>query len=301
MDLSATLRASAEHRAYHAAAAAAVALVETKARHYAEPSVFLQASSSPRHKIKAAIATNQSEDSKLTTEPKLRPVAATHTSQWSCPHDCPFMNAGCYSEVNHQRFVTARLNSSGYLPPEEIAQLEAIEIRGLAGYHPLRLHVVGDCKTPQAARIVAAAAMEYQRRHDAPVWTYTHAWRDVPREAWSGVSVLASCETIEDVQEAHAAGYAVERTVTTWSEAQPIECADGRTLKPFKCPQQIGTRPDCEACKFCFRDSAWQDTAYLALLGHGPTRKLAAAIAERKTNAYEAYLARRAAQAQPAS
>jgi hypothetical protein len=73
---------------------------------------------------------------------------------------------------------------------------------------PLRLHTVGDCRTDEAARIVAAAAERYMDAGGGPVWTYTHAWRLVDRASWGRVSVLASCETPEQVELARARGYA---------------------------------------------------------------------------------------------
>ena len=175
-------------------------------------------------------------------------------------------------------YVTGRLNASGWNTPEVIALAEAAEIDKLSGANPLRLHGVGDCKTDRAAEIVSGAADRYRERGGQPVWTYTHAWRQVDRASWAGVSVLASCETPEDVKAADARGYAVERTVMDWAEAGPITTEDGRTLKPFQCPEQTGRARDCESCRFCTKDSAWRGRAYLVLKAHGATRKMRAAL-----------------------
>jgi hypothetical protein len=93
----------------------------------------------------------------------------------------------------------------------------------------MRLHTVGDCRTDEAAKIVAAAAERYMDAGGGPVWTYTHAWRLVDRASWGRVSVLASCETPEQVELARARGYATaivvdefdDRTASTSLAAQP--------------------------------------------------------------------------------
>jgi hypothetical protein len=83
------------------------------------------------------------------------------------------------------QYTTRRLNAwdvlQGERSPEVIAEAEAAAIRKLSGSHPLRLHTVGDCKTDQAAAIVADAAMAHTARYGQPSWTYTHAWRNVQR------------------------------------------------------------------------------------------------------------------------
>jgi hypothetical protein len=146
---------------------------------------------------------------------KLGNAATTYVEQRSCPDGCVFRNGGgCYAEHGRVGMITARLNRAAAAnpdaTPEDIARDEAAEIDGfnVARNRPLRLHTVGDCKTDEAAAIVAAAADRYRARGGGPVWTYTHAWRDVERESWAEVNVLASCETAADVDAAHARGYA---------------------------------------------------------------------------------------------
>lgn len=171
---------------------------------------------------------------------KLGRAGTTYVEQRSCPTDCVFFDGGgCYAEDGPVgKFITAPLNRAALLESTGItestgvtdsldsldsldvriakAEADAIdalpdhEIKGL----PLRLHTVGDCATDEAARIVAAAAERYRARGGGPVWTYTHAWRIVCREAWGqSVSVLASCETGEDVFLAHSRGYATAMVV----------------------------------------------------------------------------------------
>ena len=105
---------------------------------------------------------------------KLGACSATYVTQGSCPA-CPFLGNGCYAGYGPLGWQAARLNGSSVLAPARIARAEARAIDGLTGDRPLRLHVVGDCRTPLAARIVARAAERYGARGGRQVWTYTHA------------------------------------------------------------------------------------------------------------------------------
>lgn len=227
---------------------------------------------------RAACAVHRSEDSKLTTDPKNRPIAVTYAAQQSCPLTCPFRGNGCYAETGHTLITTRRVNGAGAeLTPEAIALEEAWAIRALPAGWPLRLHVVGDCSTDKAAQIVSEAADEYRARVGSPVWTYTHAWRDVERASWGNVSVLASCETAEDVKDAVARGYATAIVVT---DRDSIPADLGGT-KPFLCPQQTGARPDCASCMVCAKDTRIRGKATVVLLAHSAPKKIRNALALR--------------------
>src|SRR5579871_155626 len=166
-------------------------------------------------------------------------VSATYASQASCPSDCPLRGGGCYAETAWVGVHTRRLNRSPVKDPAAVAEAEAEAIDALTGDRHLRLHVVGDCPTPAAARAVSAAARRYARRGGRKVWTYTHAWRVVSRADWSGVSVLASCETPRQVADAHRRGYAAALIVGDHpadGRAYPLAGAGGFRVVP--CPEQ---------------------------------------------------------------
>ena len=142
---------------------------------------------------------------------KLGPgMAATYTAFSSCPETCP-IREDCYGRfgrmVVKRTFGQMHLAGEG-LTPDEIAQQEAELIRRLPAFSPLRLHVVGDCKTAKAAEILAEAAEDYLNRGGPAVFGYTHSWRDVPRNAWGRISILASCEGPQDCINALERGYA---------------------------------------------------------------------------------------------
>jgi hypothetical protein len=228
-----------------------------------------------------AIAREITEDSKLRASKDAPGVSATYVPQWACPTTCAFLNSGCYTESGPISYVTGRLNASGPASPEDIARAEADKIRELSGRYPLRLHVIGDSKTDEAAAIVADASAEYASWRGAPVWTYTHAWRTVDRASWGNVSVLASCETEQDVRDATARGYA---TALVWDSAAPLPPSVGGT-NTLQCLQQSGRAPDCARCgngkPICARDTSLRGRATIVFMAHGNTKRVKAALASR--------------------
>ena len=203
-------------------------------------------------------------------------VSATYAPMQSCPKTCKFLDKGCYAQSGHCGFTARRIteNVPRKKGPVYIAEAEAKEISKLTGKYPLRLHVVGDCRTPQAAEIVANAAFKYSLKEDQPVWTYTHAWRDVPRASWGNVSVLASCETFEEVQEANGKGYA-----TCMIRYAPFEKRfkwNGFTMQPCL---EMTTGKQCKDCKLCFNDKLLRGhKTIICFFPHGSRKNLVTEI-----------------------
>jgi len=194
---------------------------------------------------------------------KIGDAATTYVEQRSCPSTCPFFDGGgCYAEEGRLgKVITAPLNRAAAevtATPEDIARFEAAQIDGLkvVPAQPLRLHTVGDCKTDEAATIVAAAARKYGARGGGPVWTYTHAWRDVSRESWGEVHVLASCETADDIRMADERGYATSIVVEAFDKSSRYP-RDGRTLLP--CPAQTKPGVTCASCRLCMNTTRLRD------------------------------------------
>lgn len=201
-----------------------------------------------------AIAVPRSWASKLTADPRGRPVAATHASQASCPPDCPLMGHGCFAEYGKQLWHTRRLNAATprKSTPSAIAAREAraLDVLHVHAGAPLRLHVVGDCRTPRAARILADSAARYRARGGGPVFTFTHGYKRVARADWGTVSVLASVHTVRQAKVATRKGYAVAITTPSFAEGQRRAKAAG--LRGVPCPAQT-TGTDCERCRLCMR------------------------------------------------
>lgn len=204
---------------------------------------------------------------------KLGACSATYAPASTCPTDCKLQSC-CYGRVGGtvgmvEHRIASELSGIG---PDVLAELEASEVATLAHKvpkgHPLRLHVVGDCATPRRAAVLSGACANWP----GPVWTYTHAWRTVPRESWGKVSVLASCESMWDAKQAITDGYAPAVVV-------PEHPADGKAypgphgLTVIPCPSQTRDIP-CDRCRLCWRDAALlQRGAVIALAAHGAQRR----------------------------
>lgn len=218
---------------------------------------------------------------------KLGPVATTHATQESCPVSCPFLGQGCYAERGPMgAFITKRLNEAAVGHDEfevALAESDAIDAMPTVVGRPLRLHTVGDCSSDLSARIVTAAAERYTSRGGGQSWTYTHAWRDVQRESWHGVSVLASCETPEDVEAAHERGYATALVVNEFRERKRYR-HNGVDLLP--CPEETGAATSCAECRLCLNDGRLRSerlTIGFAVHGDSVTQRRARkALAQRR-------------------
>ena len=207
---------------------------------------------------------------------KTGPCSATYASQVTCPPTCIFLKSGCYGETGHTGFTTRRMNK-GTSPAIDVATEEAAKIDGLTGLMDLRIHVVGDCATNEAAKIVSGSAERFQkRRRKTEAWTYTHAWRTVSRASWGRVSVLASCHTEAECLEAMALGYAASMTVSKMpAKAYKV---DGVTFVP--CLEQTKGRT-CVECRLCLRDAFNLKNKIVILFEiHSSTKKANASQAE---------------------
>ena len=209
---------------------------------------------------------------------KIGIVSATYVSQDSCWNGCPFKGHGCYAEHDLVQFTTNRVNresTANQLNALTLAINEANAIDSLSGQLPLRLHVVGDCQTDEIASIVSAAAMRYLSKHGHKVWSYTHVWRDVARESWKNVSILASCESTADALRAMANGYAA---AVVFPDAQSIPVKSAY-MNVVHCPQQTGKTLNCTTCKLCWNaDRLLATRTVIGFTAHGGGEAKATAI-----------------------
>lgn len=181
---------------------------------------------------------------------KVGRVSATYAPFQTCPKSCAIKEF-CYAKHGPISMHTRRITESANgIPLRKVFELEAEGIQALSGKLPLRLHVSGDCPGAEYASLIGEACLEYQKKHGSPVWTYTHAWRDVPRDAWgTGVSILASCITLEEVADARDLGYATAMVVP-FLPKRPFKIG-GTSFVPCR-EQAIGLQ--CIACKLCFKE-----------------------------------------------
>ena len=204
---------------------------------------------------------------------KLGKMSATYVPiQKTCPTSCPLMDNGCYAKTSYVGIHNARLlKLTTHLSAYDIIRQEAREIAAAgptAKGRLLRLHVSGDARTEASATLLANAA----RKWDGRVYSYTHAWRTVKRESWGAISILASCESLAQVKEAHARGYAASLVVDK-HEGDRAYQVDG--VKVIPCPNQ--TRDvKCSECGLCMNDKVLHDQlAVVAFAVHGVGKRKA--------------------------
>ncbi len=179
---------------------------------------------------------------------------------------------GCSSPRHAVRRVH-RLNNSRITDPLEIAKIEATKIDALTEKRDLRVHVVGDCATAITASIVGAAMVRFEARTGRMAWTYTHAWKFVPIDAWKGARVMASCETLEHIREAAERGYAAAIVVPEYLNAHRAYRHPAGDAKIVPCPFE--TRGvTCDKCRLCMRPESLKATgAVIAFRSHATKAK----------------------------
>jgi len=230
------------------------------------------------------------------TRPGLKPsppfVAVTNASiAATCGTACPFKDAGCYAQAGITRFVARRLDAAaaGLTAGQVIAQEVTLIDRsfrggrvpqdGAKGGRDLRLHVGGDVGSAAGAQMLADAAERWEQRGGGRVWTMSHAWRDVPREAWGPIAVLASVEHPVDIEVARARSYAAAIVVDRFPSARAFHLP-GSTARIVPCPAELvdsagKPRTTCVQCRLCLDRDLLALNIAIAFEVHGPGSKKA--------------------------
>lgn len=206
-------------------------------------------------------------------------VATTHVSiAATCPRSCPWREGACYALAGLHRQNGALLDAEAGDDADRVIAAEASIIdrawvRGVPqdGPHgwgrPLRLHVAGDVSSSWGARVLSAAAKRWLDRGGGAVWTYTHRWRQISRDAWPWISVLASVEDLRDVYAAARRGYVAALTVPHFPEGHRV-FSFGR-LRAVPCPAEVG-RMTCAQCGLCLDDERLRERGLaIAFSVHG--------------------------------
>jgi ParB-like chromosome segregation protein Spo0J len=212
-------------------------------------------------------------------------VASTLVSiQATCPSFCAFKGSptepgGCYADAGFTRIAMQKLDAAAWgcssvdVIREEARQIDdafdggPVPQDGARGGRDLRLHVGGDVDSAEGARVLARAARRWRARGGGAVWTYTHAWKDVPRSAWGeAITVLASVEKVDEIEKAQKRGYACAVVVEEFPAGDKAWTVGRTRIVP--CPAETrGTT--CAECRLCLdRDLHAQRTA-VAFKLHG--------------------------------
>lgn len=204
-------------------------------------------------------------------------VASTYVSiESTCPRDCPYRGNGCYAQAGMtvaslDRLAVRKQWSAIATIDAEVAAIDGIFRRGVpqdgarGRGRDLRLHVSGDAGSTAGARRLAAAAARWQRRGGGSVWTFTHLWRKIPREAWGPIAVMASVETKRDAGIALSRGYAPALTVEKHEDDVAIPITGGRLVP---CPSQTRDRT-CAECRLCLDPNLAKRGVGITLSLHG--------------------------------
>lgn len=204
-------------------------------------------------------------------------VDATYAPLASCPENCALRGGACYAMNGNVRLHAGRLDQEVRGEgPADLARAEAAAIDGAykGGKVPpgrmLRIHISGDCRTPKAASIIADAAKRWIRRGGGKVWSFTHCWKDVPRESWGAVSVLGSTEKLSDVPAILAQGYAPALVVADL----PRKPWKAGGIQWIPCPSILNKAVTCSSCRKCLdADSLRGKGQGIAFGAHGAGRK----------------------------
>lgn len=188
-------------------------------------------------------------------------VSSTYVSiEATCPSFCPWKGSGCYASEGASHLTMAGLNRAAWnmtalqVTLAEAAAIDAAFPRrvpqdGQKGGRDLRLHVGGEVSCTAGARALAAAAVRWQARGGGAVWTFTKRWRQIDREAWGPISVLASCVGSAEVEDAMRRGYAAAVVVAEFPEGPKSFSYGGRRAVP--CTAEATDGMTCSSCRLC--------------------------------------------------
>lgn len=194
-------------------------------------------------------------------------------------------DAGCYVQTGFTKFAALRLDSAarGHTAKEVVAEEGRLIDRafkggqipqdGARGGRDLRIHVGGDVGSRGAAELLGEACERWVQRGGARPWTYTHLYREIPRESWGrDISVLASVHDAEDIEVARSRGYAAAIVVNAFPSDKAFTLP-GSSARIIPCPAETrGTT--CVNCRLCLDDKALLErNAAIAFEKHGPGTK----------------------------
>ncbi len=180
---------------------------------------------------------------------KIGAVDTTWVSVSSTCVDCDFLtNKVCYtmgypSSQHVERLDAAAERARADSTQCSLDEAACIDAAYNGGQVPsgriLRLHSSGDTSTPEGAVAVAKAVDGWLKRGGQLAYTYTHAWRRVPRHLFGKLSVLASLNPGDDAREALRQGYGSVTALVPleeWAARMVLSTKGSFTFKKIKVP-----------------------------------------------------------------
>lgn len=196
------------------------------------------------------------------------PIAQT------CPGSCTFKGKGCFASSGYSGRAVRRLEEFAKGKTElelALAEADAIDRLERKGVVPdggrdgksrrdMRLHVSGDVTDPLGLDAIAAAVARWQRRGGGSAWSFSHAWRSLPRERWRTISILASVETAAQVEEARSRSYVPALTIREFPQGAKPFRIPGSDTTFIPCPAET-KGATCVECRLCLdREPYLHDT-----------------------------------------
>lgn len=203
-------------------------------------------------------------------------VDATYVSVTAtCPLNCPLKDDGCYAQTGPTGIHVTRLDrETDNISALQVARAEAQAIDNAynAGRVPrgrsLRLHVSGDSRTVAGTRLINNAIGRWKVRGGGIAWAYTHCWDSIMRDQWSNVEMLASVDSVKDVEYARQNGYAPAIVVSEHPSERAYLLPDS-DVKWIPCPAQTRNISCCD-CKLCFNtERLYNSNMGIAFEAHG--------------------------------
>ena len=182
-------------------------------------------------------------------------TAVLHNMCGSCPHRCPFANAGCYAKCGHVVMHWRRIAEKG-LTLEELGN--AIE-SSKKKTSVLRHNIAGDmCKenSNDLNPDLVDKLSDIYSKNFSVAYTYTHSDINnqdnieiVKNAAKKNFVINFSVENIESAKKALQAGCNVAMAVNTMSKN--VVKKEGITFT--RCPQSLNPDFKCENCGMCWK------------------------------------------------
>ncbi len=223
--------------------------------------------------MNGAIYVSDSGNSKIMGSKK---VDATYSSiESTCPNTCELKGSGCYAQTSFVAITVNRLNKESIdMSPLQVARAEAKAIdnayngKRVPQGRDMRLHVAGDSRTITGSKIINKAVGRWKNRGGGSCWSYTHSWRNVCRDTWDNVSMLASIDSIDEVNDARDQGYAPAIVVTEFNGDKTFSI-EGSDTKWIPCPAQTRSI-GCSDCRICMRSNwLFDSNKGVAFAAHG--------------------------------
>lgn len=228
--------------------------------------------------MRGVIYKSDSKNGKISGDNK---VDCTYASiKATCSDTCPLKKEkSCYAMNSFVGMIVNNMNKRARQDsPLQLARSEAKAIDEAygGGKVPIgracRLHVSGDSKTIAGTRLINNAIGRWRKRGGGDCWTYTHSWANVPREEWSNVSILASIESTNQVEEVRKHGYA-PAIVVSEHISEKAYMLPGSDTKWIPCPAQT-RNVSCVDCGLCFNaNRLFKNNMGISFSAHGVKQK----------------------------